>query len=400
MPESWVERKQLKKFRKTFEYACRNSTFYKKFYKDTGVYDLKIKTFEDVNKIPLVDKAMLNHNKIEDILSRDNTKDLVVTNTSGSTGVPIDIYSTKKELFAGYVRTFLATKHYNPFRRFGFIGLYDHKKEIERNTFLYYCQKYCGLFRRECFSVFTPSEELIAQLKAKKISVLSTTPSGLRILVDKLKESGEKLNLKVIVVSGETVMDELRSDVKTYLKAKMIDVYGCMEHPSLAWTNPDGNFFIYPSNSVYVEFINPVEIGGVTYGELVITNFSNNTMPFIRYKIGDHVKILNSNKKMGKILGRIDDIIEYDDGYKIFMIQLYPFDSIFDYSQYKVIQRKNRNVYFQAVCNQGVNRKKLEKRIIREWEICFGNHQVEVEFVDALPIDKKTGKFKLIECEK
>ncbi|WP_347840300.1 AMP-binding protein [uncultured Draconibacterium sp.] len=399
MPEKWVANKQLRKFKKTFEWARENSDFYNNLYAKAGVANLKIESINDIAKVPIIDKELMNKSNIKTILTCKQTDKLVITNTSGSTGVPIDIYSTKAELFTGYVRTFIATKFYNPFKPYGFIGLYEHKEAVEKHTFIYYLQKHLGLFRRETFSVFTPPAELIQQLKAKNINVLFSTPSGLKVLIAKLKEKNDRLRFRVVVVSGETLSEDLRTDIKRYLDAKVIDVYGCMEHPSLSWTDPNGDFFNYPSNSVYVEYINKMQIEGEWYGELVITNLANKTMPFVRYKIGDRVKILDSNKRMGKISGRVDDIIEYENGDQIFMIQLYPFDAIFDYSQYKVIQKKDKSVYFQAVCNSGVDKDKLKRRIESVWKECFGNNPVVVEFVKDLPINSKTGKFKLIERE-
>ena len=399
MPEKWVKKMQLKRIRKIFEWSKENSEFYKKIYSDAGVLDLQIKTEEDIKKIPFVDKEMMKIYDIESILTCPKSEELVVTSTSGSTGVPIDIYSTKKEHFAGYVRTFLATKSYNPFKLYGFIGIYRHKEEIEKRSFLDYCQKYFGLFRRESFSVFTAPEEIIKKLKEQKINILSATPSCMKVLIAKLKETGDKLSIKVVILSGETLFDDLKEDIKTYFHAKVINIYGCMEHPTLSWTDPDGASFNYPSNSIFVEYVNPIRIDGDLYGELVITNFANKTMPFVRYKIGDHVKILDSNKKMGKIIGRIDDLIELENGAKIFMVQLYPFDPLEEYSKYKILQKKDKSIYFQAVCCPGVDKRRLEKKIIHIWEENFGKQSIKVEFLNEIPVSLKTGKFKLLERE-
>ena len=298
MPEKWVKKMQLKRFRKIFEWAKENSEFYKKIYSDAGVLDLQIKTEEDIKKIPFVDKEMMKIYDIESILTCPKSENLVINHTSGSTGQPFDVYSTKKEHFTSYVRTFLALTGYNPFKTFGVIGIYESKERIEKHSFLYYCQKYLGLFRREAFSVLTPPEKIIERLKGRKINILSSTPTCFKVLIDELKKTGKKLSVKYVVTAGETLFDDVRDDIKTYLQAKIINVYGCTEHSSLAWTVTGQTCLNYPANSVFLEYINPVEIKGNLYGELVITNFVNKTMPFVRYKIGDHVKILDSYKKM------------------------------------------------------------------------------------------------------
>lgn len=400
MPEKWVKKMQLKRIQKIFEWSKENSEFYKKIYSDAGILDLQIRTEEDIKKIPIVTKEMILSHETEFVLTRPKSANLVITGTSGSTGKPIDIYLTKREHFTSYIRTFLALPAYNPFERFVFIGLYKQKEKIERQSFLYYCQKYFGLFRREIFSVFTSPEEIIERLKGRKINILSSTPSCLILLLDELKKSGETLSVKYVVVSGETLFDDLRDDCKTYLQGKIIDVYGCTEHPSMAWTLPDEDSYTYTLNSVFVEYINPVEINGDLYGELVITNFVNKTMPFVRYKIGDHVKLLASYKKMGLIKGRADDIMELNNGRKVFMYQLYVFfNHIPGFSQYKFLQKKDKKIYFQAICKPGVDKQVLEQTVLDAWEKHLGDHPFGVEFLTEFPLSGETGKFKRMEVE-
>jgi len=399
MPVWMIKKIHIKRFRKIFEFSKENSEFYKKVYSDSGVLNLKIRNEEDIKKIPLIDKGMMNSCKLTSLLTGLKPEGLVVNSTSGSTGQPFDIYSTKKEHFTAYVRTFLATKGYNPFKPFVFIGPYKHRENIEKRSFLAYAQKNIGLFRREVFSVYTPQKEIIRKLRNRKINILSSSPSCLKVLIDELKKTGEKLTIEFVVVSGETLFDNIGDDIKTYLQAKIINVYGCMEHPSLAWTKPDSKVSYYALKSVYIEYINPVEINGDLYGELVITNLINKTMPFVRYKVGDHVKMPDSYKKMGTIIGRSEDIFVLNNGERIFMVQLYKFISIKGYSQYKFLQKKDKSIHFQAVCNPGVNKQMLKERILNTWRENFSEYPLEVEFFNELPINPKRGKFKKLEVE-
>lgn len=399
LPVRLVKKIQIRKYRKLFNWARENSEFYKKIYADAGITDLEIKTIEDIKKIPIVTKDMMKAYGLQNVLTCDKTDKIIETSTSGSSGKPMIVYSNKKEYFAGYVRTFLAFRDYNPFKTFGQIGMYTTKSKIEKRTFLSYLQKKIGLFRYESISVFSPPQEIIQKITEKKINIISTTPTCAQVLINELKRTEKKLKIRTIVLSGETLFDELRKDIKTYLQGKIINVYGYTEHPSFSWTAPDKDYFTYPLNSSYIEYINTVEIDGERYAEPVLTNLVNKTMPFIRYHVGDQSKLLNTDNKIGKVIGRVDDIIKLDNGELLFMLQLYKFSKIHDYTQFKILQKKDRSIHFQAVCNQGVDKNKLRERIINTWNEDFSEQPIKVEFLKELPIDRKTGKFKKLEVE-
>ena len=50
--------RQTIKFRELFEFARMHSPFYRKVYQDAGVGNLEIRAFSDIQKVPVVDKAM------------------------------------------------------------------------------------------------------------------------------------------------------------------------------------------------------------------------------------------------------------------------------------------------------------------------------------------------------
>ncbi|NQU53951.1 MAG: phenylacetate--CoA ligase family protein [Bacteroidetes bacterium] len=399
MPEKWVKKMHLKRFRKIFEWARENSAFYKKVYEGAGVLNLKIKSEEDIKKVPVVDKKMMRSYALESLCTCEYKDTFVESKTSGSNGIPFEIYATRKEHFTSYVRTFFAISGYNPFSSFILVGTTELKEEAEKLSFLHYLQKYLGLFRRQTISVLLPPVEIIENLKGKRISVLSSTPSCISVLIDTIKKTGDKLSIKYVVLSGEVISEPLRKDIQTYFRAKIINVYGCVEHPSLAWTKPNGRTYKYALNAVMFEYINNLEINGSNYGELLFTNLINRTMPFIRYKIGDHVELQNSYNKMGKIEGRADDIIDLEDGRKMFMYQMDQFMELEGILQYKILQTTDSKLHFQVVCVEGYNISEMIENIKSTWIELFGDYPVSIELRKELPVNPNSGKFKRMEVE-
>ncbi|MGM0651014.1 MAG: phenylacetate--CoA ligase family protein [Bacteroidota bacterium] len=402
LPVKRVQKIQVRKFNKLLDRALDKSQFYREMYKNVPAENLHIRSIDDLKRLPVISKDDMRNYTPEQIITRNDISKLIKRSTSGSTGKPFDTYLNKKEYFTSYFRTFFTLKKYNPFKRFVLIGVFHQKEQIERKSFMHYAQKYLGLFRREAYTVFTPTDEIIEKLQDRKIHILSSTPSYLKILTDELKKRNIKLNVKYVVLFGETLFQDVRKGIESWLQAQIIDVYGCMEHPTLAWTDPGAQTYHYPLHSVILEYVNPIKINGEIFGELVITNLVNKTMPFIRYKIGDHVKILDNNyKKMGRIIGRVEDVIQLKTGEKLYRQQVWSvFRDFTECRQFRLLQKKNGQIFFQAILKDGFDEEQVKSKILKIWKSHFSAEPPQVEFLDELPITNKSGKFKNIEVEK
>lgn len=102
-----VKKMQLKKFRKIFEYARENSKFYNDLYTKHGIMDLKIESYEDIEKVPIVTKAMLREYASRDIMTCDISAKINLHTTSGSSGEPFKLYFDKFTDYTSHTRVFL-----------------------------------------------------------------------------------------------------------------------------------------------------------------------------------------------------------------------------------------------------------------------------------------------------
>ena len=399
LSERHIRNIQIKRFRKVFEWARKHSEFYRMVYTEAGVMDLKIETEEDILKVPVVDKQMMRKSTLNARTTRIVDEKLVKSLTSGSNGIPLDIYATKHEYFTGYVRTFITLKGYNPFKPFVLIGTEELKEQAEKESFLVLVQRYFRLFRREIISVHNPPEIILERLRTRRIGVLSTTPSCLKILVQTAKRRNQKLNVERVVLSGEKIDETDRKNFQYYFQSKIINVYGCVEHPSLAWTKPNGRQFRYFANAVMFEHIDDEEKPHNQAKELVLTNFINKTMPFVRYKTGDRVKTQSGYKLLGDVEGRVDDVIDLGNGKKLFMYQMDAFTEIEDIFQFRIVQNKEKHLIFQVVGSDGCNKTILKENIQKCWNKYFPEYSIEIELMSELAINPTSGKFKRMEVQ-
>jgi phenylacetate-CoA ligase len=403
----YVKKMQLKKFREIFEYAKVHSKFYNQLYKDAGVYDLEIKTYKDLEKIPIIDKQILRKYNYEDILTCDINEKLNIHSTSGSTGEPFKIAYSKFEDYTSHIRfTKTIMKYgYNPFKKSVLLSRYapGHKFEVEDDlNIIKLLQKKLGLFHREVISIFQPTEDIITQLKNIKPFILWSTPSVIHQIALELEKNDTRLDIPLVLLMAETISPFQVELFKRRVCTNFIDAYGCMESPFIGFSFNNNNTKNIISNSTLVEVVNKRIFNEAYVGDVVITSLINKTMPFIRYRIGDFVGIADDEqfpfKKIGKVYGRFDDILNFGDNYSLVFHQTYDMFRGFDEClQYKFIQYTNGAIVLQLKINIDADKEVVKNKALDIWTQKFPDFELNIEFVENFQIDKKTGKFKVIE---
>jgi len=92
-----LKRLQLKLLRKQISFAYGNSRFYHRKFKESNVDNLQIKSLEHIKKFPFTTREELERN-FRDILSVPFSKVATIRMTSGTTGLPMAIAHTKKDI--------------------------------------------------------------------------------------------------------------------------------------------------------------------------------------------------------------------------------------------------------------------------------------------------------------
>ena len=405
-----VKKMQLRKFREIFEYARENSRFYKELYTKHGVMDLKIESFEDIQKVPIVNKSILREFEINDIGTCEIDDSLNIHSTSGSTGEPFKIAYSKFEDYSSHVRlTREMMKYgYNPFKRMVLLSRYDnqHKFEVEGDVrLLQKLQKYLRFFPKDVISIFDPLPEVIKQLKEIKPYMIWSTPSYIHLLALELQKNDQKLNVPLCVLMAETISSEQLKLFRERVCKNVMDAYGCMEIPSMGFSYNSIDYKNLVVNTTFAEVINQRINNEAKIGDIIITNLINKTMPFIRYELGDFVGVLNEVefpvKKIGKVHGRFEDILTMIDGSTLSFHQTYQlFHDFNEVLQYKFIQLNDKNVVLQLRLKNLEESDKVKQIAEKKWRKYFPNVPLRIEFTDNFVIDKKTGKFKVIEKSK
>lgn len=146
------------------------------------------------------------------------------------------------------------------------------------------------------------------------------------------------------------------------------------------------------------------DIEGIKMGDFVVTNLINTVMPFIRFDLGDCVGILEDadfpTKRIGKVYGRCDDILNVN-GQVIFFHRVYQlFTDFVKVKQYKLYQYKSGELEFQIVLKENTSAVEAIQEAQERWTRRYANVPLKIVVKTELPINPKTGKFKVIEKER
>src|SRR4030095_5321761 len=148
------------------------------------------------------------------------------------------------------------------------------------------------LERQMLMSIFHLSEHnaphSIGFLRRNKGKVLEGFPSVLGILADFVLRTGKTIPMRAVFTDGEPLYPFLRENIERAFGTTAFDLYGNTEYSGLLTQCEKGQMHAVPDYA-YLEILdeNDQLVKEGEEGFFVWTGFINDTMPLIRYRIGD-----------------------------------------------------------------------------------------------------------------
>ncbi|NOR44863.1 MAG: hypothetical protein GQ534_04685 [Candidatus Delongbacteria bacterium] len=404
--EDKVRRMQLRKFRQIFDYARKRSKFYREFYGDHGVLDLEIKTHDDIKKVPIITKTDLRKAGLPKVATVKNINNFTIHSTSGSTGIPLQIVYNPFEDYTAHLRVlfYLLKAGYKATSTIYMVARYDENSKFEIEQRLGLIQKFQSLlklFQRRIISIYTDPKEIVDILLNEQPQIFWGTPSIMQLITNELIKRDKKLKIPLILYTSETVFENQEKLFKQYLGKKIVNIYGCMESPSASFDiNLSGKMNVF-TNSTYFEYIESGDSNEKYLKTPIITNLLNFTTPIVRYNVGDLVDTRDCNyKSMGRIYGRVDDIIDLKNGKSLTHHHAHSmFMSFIECEQWKLIQN-NGALILQLNLFNNMDELEAIKKAKSIWNKRYPDVRLRVEIVKKFKLNEKSGKFKNIEIIK
>ena len=342
MPLDQLENFRKQRLKKVICHAYEQVPFYRNLWKGAGVNPLKIESFTDFQKLPVVDKADLIAAQGKDLFSLSGRNDYQLTHTSGTTGPCLYLPFTRQELqikYACYLREFYTTGwrlgvpsaaiHYSGHPEFGgrYTGSPDRDNFALIRKLAFYFAHRRRLLEPWSSQCYTGDEDLpglwYKALLHHRPYLLESMDFNLMVLYRYIRTHRlPPLRIPVIFVLA-TMAESLKRRLETFFGSRIFNRFGPHEIEGVAYECDHRKGLHLAADCVHAEVLDdnnqPVPEG--VSGHLVLTDFDIRTMPLIRYRIGDMGRLTDRMCScgrgfplMGDIEGRTRDRFESVNG--------------------------------------------------------------------------------------
>ena len=331
LPKEKLQALQLKKFQRILEWAYNHSPFYRRLYQDAGLEPGDIKRFEDIQRVPKIEKAMMREVQQRkpfpygDMMTVPLEQVTAFRQTSGTTGTPVYQACTWQDwewwseswCYILYAQGYRDTDRV--FIPFGY------------NIFVAFWAGHYGAEKIGCEVV--PGGVLDTQARILKMQELTctafmATPTYVLGMADTARnklgiDPAKDLNIQKITSAGEpgACIPTTKRRMEAAWGAKVYDHIGITEVGSWSYEcieQPGGQ---HVNEALFLVEIEDLETGEIITdpgkeGKMVITALDRIGKPGIRFDSKDVIRWADYDCDCGRtfrlidggVVGRADDI--------------------------------------------------------------------------------------------
>ena len=356
----------------------------------------------DLSSFPIVSKEVMKkaYDSFRSIEHLDDTK-LLAVYTSGSSGTPFKAYQTKEKDNFHKAALILKNKeiNWNLGDRWAHLRNWGFGKSASKTE--------CLTKNLVPLSILDLNDEKLEQIVQtlvadKNLQIVLSYSSGLERLAEYIIRKGYQnydFGLKLIIADSDNLKTETWDLLEELFKCPVLNRYASIENAIIAITRPNDRTFYIDTTQFYVEVLKMEEDVSVEEGEMgriVITDFNNKAMPFIRYSNGDLAvakKIVNGQcVEFSTLEGRAISALRKTDGTLLSETNIMGrFKQFFEIHRYQIIQTGARDYTMRL---EGVSAE-IDGKCIAEIKKIFGSDaNVKIEHCKHIECGKN-GKFKV-----
>jgi phenylacetate-CoA ligase len=327
LPTEKLMELQLKKFKKIVQWAYDNSKFHRRLYQDVGLEPGDVKTWDDIRKVPKVEKAMMREIQRKDpypygdMLCVPLERVTEFHQTSGTTGQPVYQPDTWQD-WEWWAEAWSYIMYAQGFR--------DTDRILIPNIFIAYWAGHYAGEKMGCEVVpggVLDTEARILKMQELNATALMATPTYVLAMADKARGMGinpsEDLNISKILCAGEpgASIPATKKRMEEAWGAKVYDHVGATEIGAWGYectAQPGG---IHVNEALFLAELEDIESGEPISepgrrGKLVLTALDREAQPSIRFDSKDVAEWAKEPCPCGRtfrwikggVVGRADDI--------------------------------------------------------------------------------------------
>lgn len=394
LPE--IESEQRKRLDKFLSKSVLNSKWYSRFkhYQDLSDFDILLKKdiIENLDTIATV-----------------NDKDAVINFTGGTTGASMKVLYTKDNIQErnALLDHFRAQYGYKLGKKCAWFSGKNiiEEKDLSKGI----CHKDDYINRIRFFSTFhiTDANFDVYWTAFCKFApeFMVGFPSSVYELCSMAATRGLKLEqtVKAFFPTAETLLPIHREVIHSVLGCKIADQYASSEGAPFILECEEGSLHIHPLTGVF-EIIDD-NMQSAQAGEILVTSFTTEGTPLIRYRIGDRITLAPKeyNCACGSVFpvvkaieGRSTDYISTPTNGKINYVNITnSTKGVAGIIQFQVIQNELEKVEVLIITNKHFDKKQQEKFHHALSERFGVDVSISINVVDSIP-KEKSGKFRVV----
>mgnify|MGYP001583256784 FL=1 len=395
---------QFEKLKHILVHAGRTVPYWHRMFGAIHFQPEGMKNFDAIGQIPVSTRAHIKSIPIGDLLSeRTGFGRRAPRSTAGSTGEPLNFFHDTHEL-PSWRAIFLLVMHYagfkhkTPILNFG-LDRYHPLQGFAKNI------APANALESKAFRVNT----LYPLLISYQPQIIHASLSVVRRFADHLRSDGFYVGLTGVITMGESIPDAELQELARIFQCPLTDHYGARECYFMGIRCLLGNYHLLP-------WFNYIEIVGEDgkncpngqEGNVTVTSFGNEVMPFIRYQTGDRGFISGDRCDCGRksrcivFRGRAPSFIRLPGGEQITVRFLENFLEEFgaEIKKFQIEQRAANSLLIRYIANRREKplneimvRERLTEALRRHAQSPY-NIQITLERVDAI-LPNEQGKTPL-----
>ncbi len=329
LPREKLRALQLTKFRRILEWAYQNSKFHRRLYQEAGIVPEGIRDFEEIRKVPKVEKAMIQKMQEQDPFPYGEglcvplSRVTEYRQTSGTTGRPVYQADTWQDWewwsecwsYILYAHGYRETDRV--FIPFGY------------NIFVAFWAGHYGAEKLGCEVIpggVLNTEARVLKIQELKATAMMATPTYVLGMADVAKKKlsidpAKALSIRKITCAGEpgASISSTKRRMEEAWGAKVYDHVGATEVGAWAY-ECQAQKGLHVNEAFFLAEIEDPETGEIIetpdrVGKVIITAFDRMAQPCIRFDTKDLTAWTESGCECGRtfrkcrgIIGRADDI--------------------------------------------------------------------------------------------
>jgi phenylacetate-CoA ligase len=403
------------RFKKLINYCYEYVPYYEKSWKNLDLNPVNdIKEPDDVARIPTLTKDDVREN-YHNLFSRIARKfNPVYSHTSGTTGTPLN-FAVSLDTHLNYLaileryRRWFRYDHRKWTASFGGKEITGYAKNGPKWRYCIPYQSMSGMSKMIIYDSLSMNAETVKlyanHMKKKGVRYIKGYPSNLFEFANILDDLDEEIHMEAVFTGSEPLHDFIEDKLKKKFKINTVaDFYGNSERVAFSHMHPEFNGYFIPTDSVWVEIIDPQTRKRASgSGEVVGTNLLNYVMPLVRYRTGDSSQFVAIDShlpfpSMERVYTKYEDSVLTNDNSIISPSSLtHPFKGIplFVFKKTQIRQTRPGDLTIYFVPGKGFDlsildilRKNFNERFKSRFTVIFE----EVEEIEK----EKSGKFRWV----